>query len=366
MILLRRNNSNWSLRPLLYCILVVIFKLVYLLDYIHLVVKTTESDRATESEREDDKISRRSLQTGIPIQRYAANGQLPAQTLHFPQTNLPQVPASPWNYQQALVNSPSAAGLTTQTDDFDRFWFLKNFVHNSEQDRQQLAAINNRAPLNQHTPIMNSHQVKPKLNQTSQNGSPDSPFRIRSDSAGSTRRLDEGPALAKRGRLDDNYDENTKHRLGSSATKSAHYFPAQQYPVSAPLFKKPNLLLDKPETNCIKRSESKVAICEDHLIRRLKQDAGEGRTALDVERRVCCALFWHKDCVARMMLETCPDSSPAAADELMGPRKLDLTLSCQKFNRDGCNAANQLLRPNFIIFSLFIIVYLTYVQLYQN
>lgn len=99
--------------------------------------------------------------------------------------------------------------------------------------------------------------------------------------------------------------------------------------------------------NCITRSLPKAASCEDHLIKRLHQDAAEGRTVLDVGRRVCCALFWHKSCLSDVVVESCPDSSPVATDILMGARKLDLTLSCQKFNRDGCNRSTSLLDKTF-------------------
>lgn len=97
--------------------------------------------------------------------------------------------------------------------------------------------------------------------------------------------------------------------------------------------------VEKWAQKCIINSAPQTSRCEDHLIKRLAQDASEGRTVIDVSRRLCCALFWHKDCINRIVLETCPDSSPVAADYLLGSRKLDLTLSCQKFNRDGCNGA---------------------------
>lgn len=96
---------------------------------------------------------------------------------------------------------------------------------------------------------------------------------------------------------------------------------------------------------CIGRASSYTSKCEDHLIKRLSQDATEGRTVLDVSRRVCCALFWHKDCISRVVVELCPDSNPAAADLLLGSRSLDLTMSCQRFNRDGCNGTPPGLSP---------------------
>ena len=93
---------------------------------------------------------------------------------------------------------------------------------------------------------------------------------------------------------------------------------------------------------CISRAAPYTSRCEDHLIKRLNQDATEGRTVVDVSRRVCCALFWHKDCIRGVVVERCPDSSPPAADILLGSRNLDLTLSCQRFNREGCNGATSI------------------------
>lgn len=122
------------------------------------------------------------------------------------------------------------------------------------------------------------------------------------------------------------------------------------------------LFLDSITQNCVTRSTPRTSTCEDHLVKRLSQDATEGRTVIDVGRRVCCALFWHKDCINRIVVETCPDSSPAAADFLIGSsRKLDLTLSCQIYNRDGCNGAHTTTSPGPIskLFNLIGIVVIT-------
>lgn len=102
---------------------------------------------------------------------------------------------------------------------------------------------------------------------------------------------------------------------------------------------KTKLLAPLIPPDCISQSTGMASRCEDHLVKRLNQDATEGRTVTDVSRRVCCALFHHKDCISRIVVERCPDSSPAAVDILMGSRNLDLTFSCQRFNRDGCNGA---------------------------
>lgn len=124
-------------------------------------------------------------------------------------------------------------------------------------------------------------------------------------------------------------------------------------------------LIDKWTQNCITRSTPLTQRCEDHLIRRLDQDAREGRTVVDVGRRVCCAIFWHKDCINRVVLETCPDSSPMAADFLIGSRKLDLTLSCQRFNRDGCNSSLRMVDVNlgvatFTLISVYVLMFVLY------
>lgn len=134
--------------------------------------------------------------------------------------------------------------------------------------------------------------------------------------------------LTRKGRVDDvvvfNKNSNKYIPSGTSMFKKL----VQDHLGRAPL-----------PPGCIGRAASYTSKCEDHLIKRLSQDATEGRTVLDVSRRVCCALFWHKDCISRVVVELCPDSNPVAADLLIGSRNLDLTMSCQKFNRDGCNAA---------------------------
>lgn len=137
--------------------------------------------------------------------------------------------------------------------------------------------------------------------------------------------------------------------------ETRHYAPAQQQTNKKHY---PPAFLDKWSQNCITKSAPLTSRCEDHLIRRLNQDATEGRTVVDVGRRYCCALFWHKDCINRIVVETCPDSSPAAADFLLGSRKLDLTLSCQRYNRDGCNGAHSAYRITTIQPLISVLAYL--------
>lgn len=112
-----------------------------------------------------------------------------------------------------------------------------------------------------------------------------------------------------------------------------------------------NLIEGGLSTNCIERSTRHISRCEDHLIRRLSQDVTEGRTVVDVNRRLCCALFWHKDCIRSVVIEVCPDSNPPAADILHGPRKLDLSQVCKQITRDSCNGAQVGVRvsPLFVV-----------------
>jgi hypothetical protein len=110
---------------------------------------------------------------------------------------------------------------------------------------------------------------------------------------------------------------------------------------------------------CISRAAPSTSSCEDHLIRRLNQDATEGRTVIDVSRRLCCALFWHKDCISQAVIQYCPDSNPVAAELLLGSRNLDLTMSCQRFNRDGCNGSQRQNVPESFLMSWMLVLMAT-------
>lgn len=219
--------------------------------------------------------------------------------------------------------------------------YLKNFdssrpMDSSNQDSQSinLAGMNARATSNRR----HDDKESPPIAETR----PTIPLKpLRSDSQ---RRLDalktipvsNADLVVRKGKVDD-----VTHPLRWSPT---NILPAGSQLLSqkaSSLAHHKTVFLDALTQNCVTRSTPRMRTCEDHLIKRLSQDATEGRTVIDVGRRLCCALFWHKDCVDRIVLETCPDSNPAAADYLLGtPRKMDLTMSCRMFNRDGCNGAD--------------------------
>jgi len=51
------------------------------------------------------------------------------------------------------------------------------------------------------------------------------------------------------------------------------------------------------------------------------------------------SLLQHRDCISRVVLDRCSDSSPAAVDILMGARRRELFITCRNFNRDLCSGA---------------------------
>lgn len=171
------------------------------------------------------------------------------------------------------------------------------------------------------------------------------------------RRQDQNPLTVAR----DPLDGHLTARKGKLDDLSKHNFiqlnKINPYkPVSSALIKsKPSL--NFMTHNCISRSTYQASICEDHLVKRLNQDAVQGRTAIDVGRRICCALFWHKDCISKVVLETCPDSSPQAAEYIMGTGKnFDLAVSCKMFTREGCNGSPSGLSIGFSQIGLTIVI----------
>ncbi|CAG2163215.1 unnamed protein product, partial [Oppiella nova] len=88
--------------------------------------------------------------------------------------------------------------------------------------------------------------------------------------------------------------------------------------------------------SCLEKSGYFVRSCEDTLVQR-QRDAREGRSSTDIQRRICCALFFYRDCISRVVVDRCRDPSPTAVDILMGSRKRDLTTTCREYSRDQCS-----------------------------
>lgn len=273
------------------------------------------------------------------------------QIIHFPQVNQNQ-PVSPlssqWVPPRWFLTSPTSNTLREPVNipsviyqDDARFiekYMKNNFEEGENLDQQSkinLASINHRAPKTDNQQISSNQQVQKRYDDRFNNHQ--NSMQVNSNHQSqldleNVRRPDssehrsESGLLVKKGRVDD-----VAVFKPHQGTKFYPPSPAKHFLSSK---------LDKLDQNCITRASPFTSRCEDHLIRRLNQDATEGRTVLDVGRRVCCALFWHKDCISGIVVNNCADSSPAATDFLIGSRKLDLTLSCQRFNRDGCNGAH--------------------------
>lgn len=306
------------------------------------------------------------------------------QIIHFPQTNYqPTSPlSSQWVPPRWFVTSSTSNTLrepanipTVIYQDDARFLekYMKNHFEEGEISDQQsklnLASINHRAPKSDiplisdlgARSITSNQQVQKRHDRY--NSFPGS-IQINNNPMSQLTRNDitrpdlvESGLSVKNGRVDD-----VALIKPHQATKFYPPSPAKQF-LGAKM-----ALLNKLEQNCVTKAYPFTSRCEDHLIRRLNQDATEGRTVVDVVRRVCCALFWHRDCISGIVVENCADSSPTATDFLMGSRKLDLTLSCQRFNRDGCNSApgksatSKLTILFSFVFTFFIIVTLSNIK----
>lgn len=195
----------------------------------------------------------------------------------------------------------------------------------ADNNLQYIMPISSNSMNSNHQQVTNKHDLKDHQGYSNSNG------------VLQTRRSDTVTFIDQASDRKSKFTNELKHHVKMPIIEKDRYIKHHM----TPFLRKPPLFLDPIASNCISRSTPKTSYCEDHLIKRLGQDATEGRTVIDVGRRVCCALFWHKDCISRIVLETCPDSSPAAADYLMGTsRKLDLTMSCQMFTREGCNTGN--------------------------
>lgn len=95
--------------------------------------------------------------------------------------------------------------------------------------------------------------------------------------------------------------------------------------------------------------------CEDTLMeqQRLARDSRDGN---ELQRRICCSLFQYRDCISRVVLDRCADSSPTAVEILMGVRRREMTLTCRAFNRDICSGSITLKALSMPIVVAFVIL----------
>lgn len=292
--------------------------------------------------------------------------------IHFPQVNhQPTVTSSSQRISPHWYSStPQTSSNLREPANFptviyqDDAYYLEKYMKNNFEDGENssnaklnLASINHRAPKSDVQSLNQQPQRRFDNGNGDFQGLPNDNNPILKSSHANIKKADpikhqSGNGLAfKMGRVDD--VTIFKPNLGTQFYPPS---PARQIIGSKVAH------LDKYTKNCLTQTEPYTSRCEDHLIRRLNQDATEGRTVVDVGRRVCCALFWHKDCIDGIVLQRCPDSSTSAANFLIGSRKLDLTLSCQRFTRDGCNSAPSKLSVSNLVISLSFYFVITYIR----
>lgn len=106
--------------------------------------------------------------------------------------------------------------------------------------------------------------------------------------------------------------------------------------------------------NCVEKSAYFARSCEDTLLQR-QREARNGRTAVDVQRRLCCSLFFYRDCLSRTVVQYCRDASPTTVDILMGQRRREMTISCRDFSREQCNGSSTITTSLWITFAVMIL-----------
>lgn len=95
---------------------------------------------------------------------------------------------------------------------------------------------------------------------------------------------------------------------------------------------------DTDVSDCAQRASPYARECDESLAEHQRL-ASDSRDANELQRRVCCALFQYRDCISRVVLDRCADSSPTAVEVLMGQRRREMTVTCRGFNRDVCSGA---------------------------
>ncbi|KAG9510293.1 hypothetical protein GZH46_01169 [Fragariocoptes setiger] len=101
-------------------------------------------------------------------------------------------------------------------------------------------------------------------------------------------------------------------------------------------------------SDCPNRAAPFTRECEDNLAdqRRSWQDSRSGN---EVQRRLCCALYQYRDCISRVVLDRCSDSSPTAVDILMQPKNREFVFTCRDFSRDICSGSQPTMLVSFAV-----------------
>lgn len=96
-----------------------------------------------------------------------------------------------------------------------------------------------------------------------------------------------------------------------------------------------------PAENCIERTSYYARGCEEYLLHR-QREARNARTGFDVQRRICCSLFFYHDCLSKTVIQYCRDASPTTVDIMMGQRKREIAITCRDHSREHCNSSNKI------------------------
>lgn len=98
------------------------------------------------------------------------------------------------------------------------------------------------------------------------------------------------------------------------------------------------LVVEAENSDCIIKAAPYARECEDNFTEQRRSrdwinDSNENT------RRICCAFHQYRDCLSRVVLDRCVDSSPAIVEALMGIKRREYTYTCRGFSRDICSGA---------------------------
>lgn len=85
---------------------------------------------------------------------------------------------------------------------------------------------------------------------------------------------------------------------------------------------------------------------EKELVRNFKTEVYLKKTNLELLGFENSSLFQYRDCISRVVLDRCADSTQAAVETLMGVRRREMTLTCRGFNRDICSGSQPMVLLN--------------------